>query len=196
MIKKIWKNEFGKGAIILFLSMNLFNLFNLIFNFFAGRMLGPEKYGVLATLMAFISIYSIPSEVIQNLMSKYTTKLKEDLFIKYFFNKIFKKSFLLAFILFLILTIFAFPLSKWLGINFWLLVLANIFIFITFLSPIPRGVLQGKKDFLHLGIQNIFEGILKLGLAIIFIYLGFEVWSTWRGFNRRNFCNAYFFLFL
>lgn len=175
MIRKIWKNEFGRGAIILFLSANFFNFLNLVFNFFTGRMLGPEKYGILATLMAFVSIYSIPSEVIQNLMSKYTTKLKGNSFIKYVFSRVFKKSFLLASVLFFILSLISFPLSSRLGINVWLLILTNLFIFISFLSPIPRGVLQGKKDFSHLGVQNILEGILKLGLAILFIYLGFEV---------------------
>jgi len=179
MIKRLLQSEFGRGAIILFICMNVFNLLNLVFNFFSGRMLGPEQYGILATLMSFISLYGIPSEVIQNIVSKYTTKFsKEESKIKYVFSIFLKNSFILAIVLFVILAIISIPLSEKLGINYWLMVMTHLLIFTTFLSPIPRGILQGKKKFAKIGIPPLIEGITKLFIAVILIYFGLEVFGA------------------
>ncbi len=179
MIKKILNGEFERGAIILFICLNVFNLLNLIFNFFCGRVLGPIEYGVLATLMSFVSLYGIPSEVIQSIISKYTTKFKnEKSKLRYVFNMFLKNSLIFAIGIFILLMIISIPLSKQLGINYWLMVLTHLLIFVSFLSPIPRGIIQGKKRFAKLGIPNLVEGAIKLLGAIALIYLGLKVFGA------------------
>ena len=74
MFKKSLSSGLGKGAIILFITLNIFNFLNYLFHFVMGRMLGPEDYGVLAVLMSIMLIYNIPTEAIQNLISRYTSK--------------------------------------------------------------------------------------------------------------------------
>ena len=77
MFKKYLSSELGKGAIILFVTMNIFNVLNYLFHFAMARewMLGPEGYGTLAVLMSIIYIYGIPTEAIQNIITKLTSKL-------------------------------------------------------------------------------------------------------------------------
>src|SRR3989338_1959753 len=73
-LKKKFSNELGRGAFILFITINIFNLLNFLFHFSMGRLLGPAAYGILAVLMSLVYIYNIPSEAIQNIISRYTSK--------------------------------------------------------------------------------------------------------------------------
>ena len=74
LIKKIFSSELGRGASILFITMSIFNILNFLFHFSMGRMLGPEEYRILAVLMSIIYIYNVPTEAIQTIISKYTSK--------------------------------------------------------------------------------------------------------------------------
>src|SRR3989344_2581040 len=154
LFSKIFPSELEKGAFILLVTMNIFNVLNFLFHFFMGRILGPADYGVLAVLMSFIYIYSIPSEAIQNIISRYTSKLnlkKNYGKIKFLMLKALKKSLKISVTIFILATGFTFILSKLLEINFWLIFLINIVIFFSFFIPIIRGILQGRKKFFRLG---------------------------------------------
>jgi len=181
MIKKIFSSELGRGAFILFITMNIFNILNFLFHFSMGRMLGPKDYGTLAVLMSLVYIYGIPAQAIQNIISRYTSKfnLKEERGkIKFLIFKTFSKSFNAALFIFIISIIFALFLSKFLNINFWLILLTNLFIFPVFLSPIIKGILQGRKKFGLLGTNMIIESGLKLLFAISLVIFGFKVFGA------------------
>ena len=172
MLKKFFGSELGKGAIILFIMMNFANLLNFIFHFAMGRMLGPEGYGVFAVLMSLLYIYSIPVESIQNLVSKYTTKLnleKNYGKIKCLMIKSLKKGFISGLGVFIILIPVSFFISQFLNINFWLIVITNCFIFSAFSIPITRGILQGRKKFGVFGGSIVIESILKISFGILLI---------------------------
>jgi O-antigen/teichoic acid export membrane protein len=184
MFKKIFSDEFGKGAIILFITMNLFNVLNFLFHFIMGRMLGPEKYGVLAVLMSLIAIYNVPSEAIQNLISNYTSKFnlkKEFGKIRYLMTRALKKGFIISVFIFIIVAFLTLFLSKFLNINFWLVLMTNLIVFYSFLSPIPLGVLQGKKKFGLLGWNMVMISFLKLFFAIYFVILGWGLFGAMGG---------------
>lgn len=107
--KNFFYSEFGKGSLILIIMLGIYNIFNFLFHLTMGRILGPENYGILAVLMSLIYIYGVPSEAIQNLITKYTSKLnlnKKDGKIKYFMNKSLKKGLNISIFLFLVLIIF------------------------------------------------------------------------------------------
>ena len=181
MVKKFLSSEFGKGAIILLITLNLFNMLNFVFHFAMGRLLGPEGYGVLAVLMSIMYIYGVPSEAIQNIVSNYTSKFnlkKQNKKIKYFMFRALKKGFVTSFIIFLILTIIGIFLAKFLNINFWLIFLTNIFIFSSFSNPITKGVLQGRKKFTKLGVNFIIESTLKLVFSVSLVIFGWKVFGA------------------
>ncbi len=181
MLKKIFSNEFARGSLILFIMLNLFNALNYVYHFLMGRMLGPADYGILVVLMSLGYILTIPSEAIQNLFSKYTSKLNKNKDLRGLGGLIRRGSFLG--ILwggggFLILAVLSIWLSNFLRINYWLIILTNLFLLIGVLSPIAKGVLQGRKKFFELGMSFVVEGVLKIILAVILVILGFRVYGA------------------
>lgn len=181
MFKKIWQSELGKGTIILFLAMNLYNFLNFLFHFSMGRLLGPEGYGTLAVLMSLLYIYSIPSEAIQTIITKYATKFnikKENGKIKFLLDKSFQKTISISIKLFLALTLIGIFISWFLKVNFILIFITNLFIFLAISMPIVRGILQGRKKFGLLGTNMIIESALKLFFAISLVIFGFKVFGA------------------
>ena len=200
MFKKYLSSELGKGAIILFVTMNIFNVLNYLFHFAMARewMLGPEGYGTLAVLMSIIYIYGIPTEAIQNIITKLTSKLNvkhENKKIKFLINKSLKKGFKIAVIIFLFSIIISIFLSYFLRINFWLILLTNLIVFISFSSPVARGVLQGRKKFISLGNSMIIESCLKLFFAISLVLFGFKVFGAMIGVLLGVFAGFIFSLY-
>lgn len=183
--KMKWKlNEVERGTILLFILMGIFNLFNFIFHFLMARKLGPGDYGTLAVLMSFIYIYGIPGEAIQNIITKYTAKFNSENKtgkVKFLLKKSVGKSFWLSILTFIILAILSIFFSIFLKINYLLLLITNIFIFFSFIGPIPKGILQGQKKFVKLGSVYIVESVLKLVAAFGLVYLGFQVFGAISG---------------
>mgnify|MGYP001607144561 CR=1 FL=1 len=184
MFKKSLSSGLGKGAIILFITLNIFNFLNYLFHFVMGRMLGPEDYGVLAVLMSIMLIYNIPTEAIQNLISRYTSKFNfkgGENKIKSLMVKSLKKGIKISIIIFFIATIIAFPLSKFLDINFWLIFISNGVIFSSFIAPINKGIMQGRKKFGLLGWSLIVDSGLKLFFTVSLILFGFKIFGAVAG---------------
>jgi len=184
MFKKIMnykKNILFYGALILFISFGIYNILNYAFQISMAKMLGPINYGIFAVLMSFIYIFGIPIEAIQTVITKYTTKfelVKKEGKIKDLFYRSLKKGFVISISLYLILLVLAFPISKFLKIDYYLLSLCFLFIFIVFISSISRGILQGKKKFSALGVNMVAESSVKLILSIILVVLGFSVFGA------------------
>jgi O-antigen/teichoic acid export membrane protein len=149
-----------------------------------ARMLGPADYGILAVLMSTLYVFNIPGETIQTIVSKYATKfgLKEKKGeIKEFLFKSLKKGSKTALVCFILYLIFSIFLSFYLKIDFSLFVFTGIFIFIVFLIPINRGILQGQKKFKLLGFSMVLEGLLKLGVGLLLVFIGLKVYGALGG---------------
>lgn len=175
------KDEFIKGSIILFVMINIFNFLNYLFHFSMARILGPADYGVLSVLMSIGYILGVSSESIHNIVSRYTSRFNLNRKygkIKNLLKKGFKKGFRISFIIFLLYLPFAFLMSILLNIDFWLLVIVGILIFLDFFAPIARGILQGVKKFTELGISMISEGGSKLIIALLLVSFGLKVYGA------------------
>lgn len=180
-IKNLNKDELVVWSFILFLMISIFNVLSYLFHFFMARMLGPSDYGVLAVLISIFYMISFPSEVIQTIISRYTSKYaveKETGKIKTLFLKSLKKGLKISFFSYLILIVVSFFLSYFLKINFWLISLTMLIIFPIFLVPLSRGILQGQKKFKEMGLNMIIETAMRLIAAIVLVLLGFKVFGA------------------
>lgn len=180
-ITDLRKDALIRGSLILFIMLLLYNIFNYAFQISMARMLGPSDYSVLAALMSLIYLFAIPNEAIQTVITKYTSKFMA-------FNKLgkiksllfrsMKKSLLFSAIIFLLsLPIFYF-LSNFLKISFFLMLLTSLFIFYVFTFPITRGIIQGQKKFMSLGLNLTLESLIKAIFAILFVALGLKVYGA------------------
>jgi O-antigen/teichoic acid export membrane protein len=178
---KFIKSEFGKGTLFFLISLNFFNILNFLFSVFMGRLLAPAEYGTLIALMSLVYLYGIPSEAIQNLVSRHTSKFnveKKEGKTKYLMKRFFKTGTIFSLIIFFILLIVSVYLAKKWEINYFLLAMTHLLIFSGFYGPITRGVLQGKKRFGSYSFSLILEGFSKLVLALALVFLGFGVFGA------------------
>jgi len=198
MIKKFLSSELGKGAVILFIMINIFNFLNFVFHFSMGRLLGPANYGVLAVLMSLVYILSIPTETIQNIIARYTSKFnlnKENGKIKFLMFKSLKKSFKIAFLVFIPLIFVSLFLSYFLKISFWLFLLTNVIVFAAFSTPVVKGILQGRKKFFLFGWSFIIESVLKLIFAVSLVLIGLKVFGAITGLLLGVFAGLIFSIY-
>ena len=152
MFKKIFSDELFKGSFILLIMLNIFNILNYVFHFVMGRLLGPEDYGVLVVLISFTYLFSTPSEAIQGVITKYTSKFnsKGELGkIKYMFFKGLKRTLFFSLILYILFAIISLFLSPFLNIDYPLFLITGIIIFFYFLSPFMKGVLHSNIALVH-----------------------------------------------
>lgn len=167
-----------KGSLILLIAYNLYNLLNFFFHFAMVRFLSVVEYGILASLYSIIYILAVFTEAIQTVIIKYTTKEQNKGKLKNIIKKLFKKSFFISGFLFISHLLISIPLSFFLEINYYLMAVNGLMIFLAFFTPITRGILQGRKKFKALGINMIVEAVAKLSLALIFIFIGWTVYGA------------------
>lgn len=180
-LKGLLRNELVKGSLVLFILISIFNLFNYVFHFSMARLLGPADYGVLAVLMSIAYVFGIPSETIQTVISRYTSNFnlkKKFGKIKDLFYRGVKRGLQVAFVLFILFLIFAYFISDFLNINYWLVSITGLLIFVSFIVPVARGVLQGRKKFSGLGINMVSESVLKVVIAVSLVLLGWKVYGA------------------
>ncbi len=177
--KHINKDEMTKGSLIFFILFNMFNMMNFLFHFISGRLLGSALYGTLGAIMGIIYIFNIPADSVITIISRYTTKcLGNENKIKGLFVKSLKKFFFVGIISFLLFALLSPLLGAFLDIEVPLLILTGVLLISVFTITVNRGILQGQKKFSALGLNFFSEGILKLGLTIALIIIGFKVYGA------------------
>ena len=173
MIKKVrtlWKNEFIQGGFFFMASSFAIHLMNYLFNFIAGRTLGPKGYGEIVALMSYTSIVLVPTGVFSTfILQKISARGKDQ--IEYaksieslFWEKInkWKIFFLLPFFLLPVLpniTNLTFPTAS---------ILYPIILFSLF-SSFYYAALQGLRMFLAFSLIGILATFLKLAGALLAI---------------------------
>ena len=198
MIKRVLSNELVRGSLTLFLMLNIFNVLNFVFQFAMARMLGPVDYGVFAALVTIIYFIAIPSDSIQTVVSKYTSKFKVEKSegkIKYLAYQIYKKGTILSIVLFILALPTLYLFSYFLNISFFLTALTGLMVFSIFLIPVSRGVMQGMKKFNALGINMILDTVIRIVFSVILVLIGFKVYGAMIGILIGTFA-AFFISFL
>lgn len=167
--------EVIKGSAILLVGFGLYNFFHFLFQFFMARYLTVSEYSVLASVFVIVYISSVFSESIQNFVVTYVGKEEDPGKIKNLINRLIKKMTKIAGVVFLGYLIGASILSKILDISYLTLSLGAIILVFSILLPITRGVMQGKKKFVKLSANMIFESTIKLFAGLGMVLLGFGV---------------------
>ncbi len=166
------------GSIILLIAFNIFNALNLIFHLFMARFLSIAEYGMLATLFSFVYILAVFTESIELVLAKYTAAEKDIGKLKNIAKRSLTRALKISSIMFGIYALLSIPLSKFVKIPYPLMILNGLMIFLAFLIPIGRGIMQGKTRFKALGINMVIESSVKLIIALVFVYAGMRVYGA------------------
>jgi len=168
---RVTKTATLKDALIVTGGMGLVSLLSAVSIFLIARFLGPARFGLYVTSLAIalIAIDSIELAISGSIV-KFAARKKPDSpqYIKHGLN--------LKLIIGIVLSLFFILLSRSISalLNPQLyqpLLLAALFIPITFLYRFPRSVLQANKHFVKDAILEIVTNIVRLGLIILFVYL-------------------------
>ncbi|MDP3143165.1 MAG: oligosaccharide flippase family protein, partial [Candidatus Omnitrophota bacterium] len=178
-------NDLIKASGILFLASGFANIFNLLFVLFMVRNLQPADYGVLNALFSLLMILSMPASTLQMVVTKYVAHhfgKKEFGLIKSFIFHFGKRIILLGMVFLIIFWVLTPFIAGFLKINsFSLIIVSGGILFLSIISPLAMGVLQGAQRFLVMAINGLFGSALKLILGIVLVALGFKVMGAIAG---------------
>ncbi|RLG59434.1 MAG: hypothetical protein DRN95_02085 [Candidatus Hydrothermarchaeota archaeon] len=154
-----------------------------LYQVYVGRYLGPEDYGVFASLFAIFYLISVISNTIATSITNFISKFSaEERSIPDFFSGMLFRFIFIGVIfsgIFLILSPF---ISRFLKIKDLspFLVLTAIVLF-AWSMPVLNGTLRGLQKFKELGIVRVSNSLAKLIFGVVFLLLGFKVMGALLG---------------
>jgi len=179
IIKKILKNPLISGSSILVAGSMLANILNYFFNLGAGRFLTPSDYGSLIALLSIFNIFSVLSLTISTVFTKFTSvfvvqKREHEIGSLFVSGSLWVGA--ISLLICGLIILFSNQISNFLNINFSLLiVITSVALFLSFLSYVGIGIIQGLLKFGFFVFLNIFSSLVRLILGLGLILLGFKV---------------------
>ena len=171
-----------KGSIVLLVCFGIFNMLNFIYHILMARSLSIVDYGILSSMLSIGYIFGVFSDSILLILVKYTTNVSELGKLKNILKRSFKKAFFVSVFIFIAYLLISIPLSKLLKIDYYLLSLNGLLIFLVFFLPVSRGIMQGKKRFFAFGGNMALESLSKIILGVSFVFLGLKIYGALGGF--------------
>jgi len=177
--KKVLKHPLIRGSTILVSGGLLSNFFNFLYNLFMGRQLSITDYGTLASIISIITfptlLVTAANPVIVRFAGDFFAK-NDQMHLRGLYNKFFVFLFGIGLSIFILFLIFIQQIAAFFHIsNFFILILANIIIFISFIGAINGSFLQAKLAFGYQVFSNLAVAVVKLGLGVLFVLLGYAV---------------------
>ena len=177
MTKKTDSGSLIRAGIIILIAQAVFLAANFIYHFLSARFLGPAEYAVVASLFSIFYLVSVGSAAIQNTATKYVSEFKaekNDNKIALFFRRGFRKILVISFLFFIAYLAISPLIASFLHIPLISVLISSPVIILFSLIPFNRGIMQGLQKFGSLGVNTALEGIIKLALALAFIFAGLK----------------------
>lgn len=179
LVRNSLNNPLITGSSVLFVGTMIANFGSYLYHLLMGRMLGPNDYGILTSLIALVYLFSIISATFLTTIVKFVTKYKAEREFKKIFSlfwqlqKIFGLTslFLFGLLFFLKGSMASFLHFK----NSFPVVILAAWVGISLLSFVNEGILRGFLRFNFLSFNAVFATGLKLVLAILLVKVGFGV---------------------
>jgi len=175
-IRSVASHPLARGSAIVFSGTMLSNVIAYAYHLIIGRMLGPEKYGELASLFSLSYLLNVPGLVVQNIIAKYVATYSathEDGKAKTLLLTA-TKWLTVASVIIVLITIPAYKsISEYLHVeSSWYVFYIFIASIVFFLATIITGTLQGYKKFTELMVFGNIGIILRLTGGIIGAFYG------------------------
>lgn len=172
-------NHLLKGSFVVLIGSLVAAVGNYFFNIIMGRMLGPEDFGALVSLLALTYIIAVPSQTINIVTARYTARYQakgESGKISSFIIKANRNSFLLGLVAFGAFAVISPAIARYLHLtSTWLVIILGASFLISFVASVNTGGLRGLHNFTQLSINSVLTVGLKIAIATGLVYLSFGV---------------------
>ncbi|MDQ2818357.1 MAG: hypothetical protein M3T49_09160 [Candidatus Eremiobacteraeota bacterium] len=152
------------------------NVFNFVYHFTVSRLLGPDRYGTLATLLAISSIVSVLGASIGTVAMQETARLWAlhlDASIAPFVRRVGRFALAVGGLAAIGTLVASLPVAAYLHIvqpSLWLVFAA--FVGMATISAFARGAIQGAHRFRLFALSLSGDGLAKLILALVLVRAG------------------------
>lgn len=181
-ISKLKTNKLIKNSSIFFLGSISGSIGNYIFHLLIGRILGPASYGILASLISLTAILAIPTGTLGLVSIKLASEIKVSKNygeLHFLVRYLLKKLALVGMIIFLFFCLFSSPLAHFLKIpSPKLIIILGFLLFLSFLIPLTRSILQGLQMFKALALNMAIEPVIKISFTLLLLLAGLKVYGA------------------
>ncbi|MFH0876432.1 MAG: oligosaccharide flippase family protein [archaeon] len=181
----ILKKAFGKDSTLIkagaifFIASVLGAALNYLYHLIIGRMLGPEKYGVLGSLFAiiyFITFFSATFNVVISKFSSHFSGKSEIRRLKHLIIGAAGKIALYGSLLLVIYILFSPQIAHFMNISdINGIIIVGVMAYFSVIFSILIGALNGMQRFVWQNISSFSAVFLKFSLGVFFVYIGFGV---------------------
>lgn len=169
-------NAFARNSVILFAGTMTMNVLNYVFHLAIGRMVTPEVYGEVESLLSLLAVVSVPALTVSIIATRYAAKAKADQSVEQgrsLFRYLEKKILSYGFIALLLSFLIAPLVRDFLNLHSVLpVVLVFVVIFLSFFTSAIAGIFNGWQSFSKSNALNISGTALKLVLGVLLVWLG------------------------
>ena len=155
------------------------SILNYLYHVFMGRMLGPAEYGILGSLFAVIYLTTFAGNTFSRVVSKYSAEFKgkkQNAELKYLIKRGLFKVSIYGFILLMIYFLFIPSIAEFMNLeNYSGLIIVGTIGYLSVLTSVVTGALNGLQKFVWQNSLGFVSAVLKFGLAVFLVYLGFGV---------------------
>lgn len=182
-INVLIKHPLFSGSVIMLIGSNGINFLNYVYHIIMARLLGPSGYGELVALISVIGLLGVIPASVSLVVIKYVSSAKTDDEVVNLVGWLKSKSLLIALVLFLLTLMISPFVSSFLYIEKGsYLVLIAVALLFSFSAGLNRSILQGLLKFKEMIITIFTEGMIKIVVSIVLVFLGFQVGGAVLGF--------------
>jgi len=176
VVKRILSRRSSISISWLFATFVVGGAFNYLYHLVTGRLLGPARYSVVATFIAFQLAIMAPLNVLIPIFSDLTTRNIESETqgkIKSVFRYVSLGLWAVGIISLGMMLVFSDVLERWIGISgVPVILMFGVFVMLNMHFPAASGILQGWKDFRAMGFLRLFSGFNRLVFTLVLLGAG------------------------
>jgi O-antigen/teichoic acid export membrane protein len=177
-LAQLMRNRLIRQNLILFIGGLVAGIGGFVYHAIAGRVLGPDKYGEVATLIAVYAVGTGPALIIIVVLARYTAMLnaRGDPGVRSLLARTVRLIAIPCLVLLLLTALFARPIALFehVGSTIPILIL-GFSIALIWQVAIPRGILQGLQRFTALSLNLSLELVVRTTVVIVLLRAGYAV---------------------
>jgi O-antigen/teichoic acid export membrane protein len=177
-LAEIWRNRLVRQNLVLFLGGLVAGVGGFVYHAISGRVLGPERYGQVAFLIAVYAVGTGPALILIVVLARYTAMLnaRGDPGVRSLFGRTVRLIAIPCLAFILLTTLFARPIALYAHVGSTIPILVLGFsIALIWQVAIPRGILQGLQRFTSLSLNLSLELVVRTTVVFLLLRAGYAV---------------------